>query len=93
MLVPQRQQSATISQRRIDIGDPHSGQAHAKTFPSSQTAAGFLPVEGAGESGSERQAATSQLESEWLSLVDMCPSSSRTGAREPSREETAADPT
>jgi hypothetical protein len=37
MLVPQRQQSASISHSRTDIGAPHSGQAHAKTLPLSQT--------------------------------------------------------
>jgi hypothetical protein len=33
MLVPQAQQSATISQSRIDIGAPQSGQAHERTSP------------------------------------------------------------
>jgi hypothetical protein len=36
MLVPQRQQSATISHSRIDMGAEHSGQAQANTSPSSQ---------------------------------------------------------
>ena len=36
MLAPHRQQSATISQSRIDIGAEQSGQRHAKTSPSSQ---------------------------------------------------------
>ena len=36
MLAPHRQQSATISHSRIDIGVPQSGQRHANTSPSSQ---------------------------------------------------------
>jgi len=39
MLVPQRKQSAMHSHRRIDIGAPHSGHAHASTLPSSQIVA------------------------------------------------------
>jgi hypothetical protein len=37
MLVPQCQQSAIISQNRIDIGAWQSGQAHIKTSPFIQT--------------------------------------------------------
>ncbi len=33
MLVPQAQQSATMSQSRIDIGAPQSGQAQERTSP------------------------------------------------------------
>jgi hypothetical protein len=36
ILVPHRQQSASINHSRTDIGAPHSGQAHAKTSPLSQ---------------------------------------------------------
>jgi hypothetical protein len=41
--VPQRQQSAIISHRRIDIGAWHSGQVHMTASPSSHT---LLPVGG-----------------------------------------------
>jgi len=40
MLVPHRQQSATASQSRIDIGAPQPGQAQASTPPSSQISPG-----------------------------------------------------
>ena len=36
MLVLHRQQSATISHSRIDMGEPQQGHAHANTSPSSQ---------------------------------------------------------
>jgi hypothetical protein len=52
MLVPQRQQSATISQSRIVIGAPHSGQAQARTSPLSHSPASrsnLAPGEDTGE--------------------------------------------
>ncbi len=66
MLVPQRQQSATISHRRMDMGAEHSGQAQESTSPSSQ----IVPPRDGSEA--ERLAgANSRSKLDWLSAFDM----------------------
>jgi hypothetical protein len=60
MLAPHRQQSATISHKRIDMGAPQSGHAQASTSPSSQISGEEGPDGGALPNGVE---AKSKLES------------------------------